>query len=252
MPKTEQNRVSEFNGEERQFRSFYLVAAYCAVVVIAGSILDIIIGTALGGDLTSLPQSAIGRFIQFNENQWIGLYSLDLLNVVTTLILIPVFLSLFLAHRNVNYPVALLSLIIFCIGTAVFVCNNSALVMLELSKKYAGAAEPERILIAAAGETMLVKGAHGSPAVFIGFLLPILADIIIAFVMIGGRIFSRTAGYLGIVGNISLLSYLILVTFSPEMKSAAMVIAAPGGIMVIIWMILFTKKLFQLGKQNPV
>ena len=55
------------------------------------------------------------------------------------------------------------------------VSNNTALPMLELSHKYFSTSiESQRALYAAAGESMLAQGAHGSAGIFLGFLFPIL------------------------------------------------------------------------------
>jgi hypothetical protein len=246
-----QTKLNEKTNPERDFKSFYLAGAICGSIAILGNVADIIIGTALGGDLTLLPGTAAGRFMEFNRNVLLGLYHFDLLNAATTVILLPAFYSLYLLHRAKNYSFSLFALIVFCIGTAVFLANNSALTMMDLSRKYFSAAsEEERMFIAAAGEAMLAKGAHGSPSVFIGFILPIAADIIISFVMLYGKVFNRVNSYLGIAGNIFLLLYIILVTFFPDMKNIAMLIAAPGGILVILWMVLFTLKLFRLARQT--
>ena len=71
---------------------------------------------------------------------------------------IPVYFALYAALRKTNKPYALLALIIFLLGTAIFVSNNTALPMLELSRKYALADETQKSLLAAAGEAMLVRG----------------------------------------------------------------------------------------------
>jgi hypothetical protein len=41
--------------------------------------------------------------------------------------------------------------------------------------------------------------------------------------------------------------YVILVTFVPDIKSMATAFAAPGGFMLMAWMILYARRLFQLG-----
>ena len=244
MGDSNQNRSDKLTGS----RNILIFGAIAAMLVAAGSIADIFIGTALGGDLNSIPQTAVGRFTQIHRNPLLGLYYFDLLNVVITLILIPAFYAIFFLHLKNNQPLAQLSMILFIIGTAVFVVNNSALTMLELSNKYFSASnDAERNLIASAGEAFLARGAHGSAAVFFGFILPIIADIILSFVMLQGKIFAKLNSYLGIIGNFLLLIYMILVTFVPGMKSMAMIIAAPGGLMIIAWLIMSAIKLFRLS-----
>jgi hypothetical protein len=121
--------------------------------------------------------------------------------------------------------------------------------MFELSKKYAlSTSESQKSLLAAAGEAMLARGTHGSTSVFIGFLLPNVAGLIMSFVMLTGKIFNKTTSILGISGNILISVYIILVTFAPAIKNMATAFALPGGLLCMAWMVMYTIRLFQLGK----
>lgn len=121
--------------------------------------------------------------------------------------------------------------------------------MLDLSRKYfAAGSDEQRLLLAAAGEAMLTKGSHGSLGVFIGFALPTFANMLMSFVMLSGKIFSRLSSYFGIIGNSLMIIYLVLVTFIPKVEAMAIAFAMPAGLMVMAWMILFTIKLFRLSK----
>jgi hypothetical protein len=66
--------------------------------------------------------------------------------------------------------------------------------------------------------------------------------------MIKTRVFSKATGYIGLSGTTLLLIYLVLITFVPAAKASAMIIVAPGGILSIIWMIMYTRKLYLLAK----
>lgn len=236
------------NQAERQWNSLYRLGAIAALFMIAGTLSDLFIGTMSGGDITTIPLTAADRFLQFQSNSLMGLYNLDLLNALTGLIMVPVFIALVAAHRRVNLPYALLSLVVFIIGTSIFVGNNTALPMLELSQKYAAATtDARRIMLESAGEAMLVRGAHGSPGVFLGFALNLVAEIILSLVMLGGKVFGKPTALLGIAGGTLLLAYIVLVTFVPGTKEVAMMIAAPGGLLALAWMILFTIRLFRLS-----
>lgn len=242
-----QNQMIENDNTEEHWKSIYTLGVIFTALVILGSLLDIIIGTSLGGDVSSIPKTAIDRFAQFEDNWLLGLYNLDLLNLITCILMVPTYFALYAAHRRTNMPYIKLAIIIFIIGTAVFIANNTALPMLELSNKYAESiTEANRTLLAAAGEAMLVRGTHGSLGAFLGFVLTTLASIIMSFGMLKGKIFSKATSYIGILGGILLLIYLILVTFVPEIKTVAMIIATPGGLLSLAWMILFTIKLFKL------
>lgn len=237
-----------------QWKSIYFIGAIISVLVIAGTVSDIIAGTYLGGDLSSTPPTTVERFAQLNNNWVLGLYNLDVLNFILTILMIPVYFALTAAHRGdkVTYP--FLAAVIYIIGAAVFISNNSGLPMLELSSKYASAAtEAQKTLLAGAGEALISRGAHGSPGAFAGFFLLTVGSIVMSIGMLKGNVFKKSTAYLGILGSSLLLVYVVLVTFVPEVKNVAVMVAAPGGILALVWMIMYTVRLFQLGRPeyNP-
>ncbi len=232
---------------ESQWKNIYLLGGIAAVLSLLAVVADIVIGSSVGSDLTALPQTAVERFAQFQQNPWLGLYNLDLLNTVNQLISIPVYFALYAAHRKSTQPFGLLALIVFLVGTTIFAANNVALPMLALSQKYAAASEAQRALLAAAGEALLARGEHGSLGVFFSFFLPTLAALMFSFVMLQAKVFSKANAFLGIIGNLLMLSYVILVTFAPAVKEMAMAFAMPGGLLLLAWMVMFTIRLFRLA-----
>ena len=237
------------DDSDKQWKFIYKVGAVTTIIVLCGIILDIIVGNITGGNIAELPQTAIERFSQFKDNQLLGLYNLDLLNIINQIILIPSVFALYAAHRNTKNPSALLSLILFLVGTTIFITSNTALTMLDLSQKYfAASSEEQRMLLAAAGEAMLAKGSHGSLGVFIGFALPTFANMIMSFVMLNGKVFSRATSYFGIAGNSLMVIYIIMVTFMPAVEKTALAFAMPGGLLLMAWMIMFTMRLLKLSK----
>ena len=229
-----------------------MIGAITTIIVLCGYILDMTVGSVItGGDISSIPQTAIERFKQFNNNWILGLYNLDLLNVIIQIATIPSIFAIYIAHKRTDNGYALLALIIFLIGTTIFISGNTALPMLELSKKYFTAiSDTQKILIAAAGESMLAKGVHGSLGVFIGFALPTFANILMSHVMLKGQIFTKTTSYLGFTGNILLLLYIVMVTFFPATEKVALMIAMPGGLLALAWIALYMIKLFKLRFEN--
>jgi hypothetical protein len=120
--------------------------------------------------------------------------------------------------------------------------------MLDLSRKYyAVTDETQKNLIAAAGESLIVRGEHGSLGVFIGFTLTSLSSIGVSLIMLRGRIFGKLASFFGILGNSCLFLYVILVTFVPEIKNIAVMVAAPGGLLALAWILLISITLMKLG-----
>ncbi len=242
--------MSELKNTEKQWKSIYTLGAIAAIIALTGILLDVIIGNITGGNLLALPQTAIDRFSQFHEKTFLGLYNLDLLNIIVQIIMIPVYFALYAAHRNVNKAYGLFALIIFLFGSVIMVANNTALPMYELSHKYfASSLESQKAFYAAAGEAMLACGAHGSPGIFIGFFIPNLAGFIMSFVMLKGRVFSKTNSWLGIIGSVLMMLYVVLVNFVHGVETMATAFAMPGGLMLMAWMIMFALRLFKLSRQ---
>lgn len=234
-------------SQERPWELVYFWGGITGVIVILLTISDIIIGTALGGSLTTIPETAVERFAQFQNSTFLGLYNLDMLNLVTTVLLLPTYFALCASHRQTNLAAALLATVIYYVGATIFIANNSALPMMDLSSRYWSAPHTHQALLAAAGETMLAKGAHGSLGAFPGFFLLTIGSMAMSFAMLKGQVFSRTTAWTGIAGTTLLLVYIVLVTFVAEIQDMAMLVAAPGGLLSLVWMILFTTKLFKLG-----
>jgi len=251
MTTSKQSESGENGNKESQWRGIYMIGGITTIIALIGIVLDVIFGSVTGGNLSALPQTAIERFAQFQINPLLGLYNLDLLNIINTMILIPAYFALYAAHRKTNNAYALLALIIFLVGSTIFITTNSALPMLELSRKYSSATtEPQKTLFAAAGEAMLARGTHGSLGVFIGFLLPNIAGLIMSFAMLTGKVFSKATSYLGIAGSALILLYIILVTFAPNIKDMATAFAMPGGLSSMAWMVMFTIRLFQISRKG--
>lgn len=228
-----------------------LTGAVCAATAVMGTVADIAAGIALSGDLSAVPLTAAEKFAELQSSPLLGLYHLDMLNLITGVLMIPAYYALYtLLRRTAASGFAFL---FFIIGTAVFISNNTALPMFELSRSYyAAESEIQKNLFAAAGEAMTARGAHGSFGVFPGFALCSAAGILMSAAMLKSGIFGKAAAYAGIAGGTLLLVYLIAVTFFAALKTAALMIAASGGLLSLAWMLLFTAGLFKTGcgRQN--
>jgi len=242
--------IDEFfhiKNSEKQWNSIYALGGLATIIALLCILLDVVIGNVTGGNLSALPQTALDRFTEFHDNRFLGLYHLDLLNIIVQMILIPSYFALYAVHRNVNKAYGFLALIVFLFGSVIMVANNTALSMLELSNKFFSTTiETQKSLYAAAGESMLVQGAHGSPAIFLGFFIPNIANLIMSIVMLKGKVFSKINSWIGIIGSILMLMYIILVNFGTGVENMATAFAMPGGLLLMVWMIMFTIRLFKL------
>ena len=252
MTPRDESNMNDYSADQvnAQWKKIYLIGGYSALISFCLILFDIVFGSTTSGNLTEISHSAIGIFSDLQNNWFTGLYRLDLLNMVNALIMIPVYFALFGAHRKNNLPYAALSLILVLIGTTIMVSANTALPMLELGRKYVSSTgETERVLYAAAGEALIARGRHGGFGTFIGFALSTIASICVSYVMLHGRVFTRRVSYLGLIGHSLLLVYVVLVTFLPGIESMAAIVAAPGGLMVLAWVIIVGRKLLKMGSE---
>lgn len=249
MNRTEYN-LNRGDNEE-QWKKIYKIGGIAGIIALICILIDVITAIISSGDGAPLPQTAADRFIQFQNNKLAGMYGLDLLSVILQILIIPFWYALYAAHQASARSYALLGFIIFLFGSVVLVSDNSALPMLELSKKYNLAPnEEQKAIYSAAGEALLARGAHGSTGMFLGFLILNIAGLIMSVIMLKVRIFTPTSSWIGIIGYFFMILYVISVTFIPGAIKMATAFAMPGGLLLITWILLITIKFLRVGRMT--
>jgi len=177
-------------------------------------------------------------FALLHDNPVVGLVSLDLLFVAINVLMIPVMLSLYVALRRLSPAVMALAIVMFFVGLAAFFSTNPSIEMLSLSNRYADATtEAQRVSLVGAGEALLA-GFKGT-AFHVNYVLAQLAGIAIGFVILRGGVFSRSVGWLMIVGN--------AIGFGLYVPVIGLGLSAVSGLILWVWMILLARGLFQLS-----
>ncbi|MBC8506226.1 MAG: hypothetical protein H8D34_15295 [Chloroflexi bacterium] len=97
-------------NKETQWKSVSFLGGIAAILSLIAIVFDIVIGSSMGANLSSLPQTAADKFVQIQQNPWLGLYNLDLLNTVNSLISIPVYFALYAVHCKTNLPIGALNI----------------------------------------------------------------------------------------------------------------------------------------------
>ncbi len=244
--------VNESKSENKTtgWSSLYWLGGTAALLAILVALTDITLTFLPAGAEQPGSMAAVGWFKLFQENWFFGLRNLGLLpNILTMILLLPVFLALFAAHRHENEAYAALAAILSVVATAIYLANNAAFPMLALSAKYmAATTEVQRALIAAAGEATLARGEDFRPGAFTGILLGEIAILTISIAMLRGGVFSKVTAYAGILGGLFLTVFTIWSTFIPVFYEAAMLLAMLGGLASIAWYALTARRLFQLSK----
>ena len=235
-----------FSGESNHYK----IGGTAALMSVLVMLTEIFITFLPGGEATGPDTvTVLDWFILFQHNWFIGLRNLGLINMIAASLTVPMFFALYAAHRKTDRVYGALVLILFLIGTTVYLASNTAFPMLTLSRKYAAATtDAQRALLAAAGEAMLAQAESHTPGTFVGFLYTEISSILISIIMLRGQIFSKPTAYAGILGFGSLFVFEILSCFVPALFNVAMIFVAIGGLASITWYALIARGLFQLGR----
>jgi hypothetical protein len=235
------------NEQEVPWKSLYQIGGSAALATVFVGVVEIGITFLPGGNVVC--ETVFDWFALFQNNPFMGLRNLGLLNIFFNALAIPIFLALYGANRQNNRILAVLAMIVSFIGVAVFYATNRAFAMLDLSQQYALATtETQRAILAAAGQAMLSVGKSHTPGTFIAFFLSEAAGVLASVAMLRGRLFSRLNAFAGILGFGFLLIFEIITSFVLPLQGIAMILAMLGGILSMVWDILLARKLFQLSK----
>jgi hypothetical protein len=242
----EMGKMSKLSNQNSLWKVLYKVGGAAAIGAVLVGIVEILITFLPGG--SAAQETVIDWFNLYQENWFMGLRNMGLLNLILNSLAILTYTAIYGAHRRNRYQsIAGLAAVIAFIGIAVFFATNRAFSMLELSRLYTAAtSEQYRMTLEAAGNALLVVGASHTPGTFAGFALTEMAGILISFVMLKSDVFSKTTAILGLIGFSVLLIFEFTSSFIAGLDSATMLLAAFGGILTMGWYILVAKRFFQL------
>lgn len=230
-----------------QYISFW--GGVAALMIVCTALAEIIITYLPGGYSTAV--TVTDWFALLQNNPFMGLRNLGLLNIVMTSLGIPLTFALFWVHRKSSLTLAPLAMILAMIGTAIFFATNRAFPMLDLSAQYTVATtDSQRYILEAAGKAMLAVGQSHTPGTFLAFAFSEIAGILIALVMLRGKLFNKVAVFSGLIGYSCLFIFEILSSFVPSSHEIILIVATVGGLCNVTWYILAGLRLFQLGKLN--
>lgn len=241
--------MHEIEIQDTKWNQIYVIGGVAALGTVLIGILEILITFLPGWNVSQV--TVLDWFTLFQDNWFLGLRNMGLLNLGFNALAILAFFALYAAHRRNPYlPYAALALIIAIIGITVFFATNRALPLLDLSNQYAAATTAaERASLIAAGQSMLSVGQSHSPGTFLGFFLIETAAILISFVMLRSGLFNKAAGYIGILGFGALLIFEFSSSFVAGLTDAMMVIAILSGLLTMAWYIMVATRLFKLARE---
>ena len=250
-PQLQAIKMDETNTETTNpaWKTLYRIGGMAALGTVLVGLVEIGITFLPGGNTPY--KTVFDWFTLFQNNWFMGLRNLGLLNIFFYALDIPIFFALYGAHRKANQTLAALAMIVSFIGVAVFYATNRAFAMLDISNQYALATtEAQRSILAAAGQAMLSVGQSHTPGTFIAFFLSEFASLLISVVMLRDKLFSKANAYVGFLCFTFLLIFEVCTSFVPALQGVAMILAMLGGILSLVWEILVALKLFRLGQNT--
>mgnify|MGYP000094324002 CR=1 FL=1 len=94
----------------------------------------------------------------------------------------------------------------------------------------------------------LVTGLFSTDGFLVGTLLPSLGNLLMAAAVLTGKVFKKAVGYVGMAAYLSLSVFTVMTVFWPGLFGIAMIVAMPGGLLVLVWNIILTCKFIKLSK----
>ena len=240
--------MTHSSNDRSQWQFIYKLGGMAAIGAVLVGVLEILITFLPGGN--TVQETVQDWFMLFQQNWFMGLRDLGLLNIMLDALALLIFFALYFAHRESPYqPYAALAGVVSFLGIGVFLATNRAFPMLALSWQYAAATtDAQRAVIEAAGQSMLSVGQSHTPGTFLGFFLTEAAGVMMSVVMLRAKIFSKASAYTGIIGFALLAAFEILSSFVAGLSAVMMGFAMVGGLLSMAWYILVALRLFQLGR----
>jgi hypothetical protein len=234
-------------NENASNNNLYRMGGLAALGVILVSFLDIVM-TFLPGSASPETGAVLEWFELYQADPFYGLRGLGLFNIFTALLTVILFIALHQAHRQTHRILANIALIMMVTASAIYIANNRALPMLNLSGQYyAAGSQVEKDIITAAGVGILAQAEDFTPGTFVGFTLLETAGVIMSLVLLRGKIFGRWTSITCLAGYSLLIVYSSLVCFIPSNLEPLMPIAIIGGLMSMVSFFLIALKLFHLS-----
>ncbi len=230
-----------------QSKAIYKVAAVLAVLIVAVGLIDAI--TSMGRaaqDNRIIP--TVEWFTLFQSSRFEAFSRLGVINVITLTFSIPIYLAFNQAFRKDRPALAALASIVFFIGAAVYLSSNTVFALFAVSQQYATATAVQKPLLEAAGHALLAQGADLTSGTFVGLFFTQIAGLLITGTMLRWSVFGKWTGRLGLAGFGLMSVFFILTAFFPARYDTAMVVAAPGALIMMTYQILLARKFFQMGR----
>lgn len=233
--------------ENDRWNRFFQLAAISALLIVVVGLTDTITSMISGETRENLSIDIVDWFIMLQTHRFAALGNLGFFNILTLSLGIPVYLALCRLHWTTDPGQAALALTLFVLGVGIYISSNTIFALMALSDQYATASAMQRPVLEQAGQALLARGADLSAGTFMGFFFTQCAGLLMTFVVLRGGVFSKTLASLGLAGFTVMSIFFVMAAFVPAQFVTAMIISAPGGLLLIVYHILLARRLFQLA-----
>lgn len=183
------------------------------------------------------PSSVEGYFSLFQRNWLVGLLDLDLIYIVITALMIPIYLALYMVLRRASPSVVTIALAIGLVSTAVYFTSRTSFEMLSLSGQYATATtDAQRIIFLSAGQAAMATYAGTGFDVY--YVLSAITLLLFSFGMLRSNIFSKAISCLGLLSG-------VLMLVPSTAGRIGLIFAFSSLVPWLVWLVLFARRLSQ-------
>jgi len=187
--------------------------------------------------LWPLPLSVEAWFARFNENALVGLLNMDVLLILDWVFTVLVFLALVALARAAHPAWLAIATTFELLAAAAYFTSTGAFEMLALSSRYpVAASETERVVLLAAGETVL--GAWQGTGFVIATVLSAIALLILSVVLMRTGALGRAIPVLGIAMGITAI-------VPPNAGMVGLVFSLLYLLPFVAWLVLVARALFR-------
>lgn len=238
------NKLIEGN-EDSKWKDLYKIGGITAIIAAVLLLIEIIVFT-IWPQPTTVNEYQI--LFLYQHHQIIGLFYMNVLQVVSYILFVPTFLAIYIALKRFNESYMAIAIILAIIGIAIFLANNNAFPAFCLSNLYDAGDLIQKSDISWAMYNTLANTSQPALGGFnMGFLLVTFAGLIYSYVMLGSNIFSKKIAFLGILTFAIALTDYFRVILKP-MEPILLLITTTSTILLIIWLIVIGRRLLQLRK----
>jgi hypothetical protein len=192
------------------------------------------------------PATPQGWFALFQRSRILGLFFLNALDIISISLLGVMFVALYVAlSRSSPSSMAIAAFFAF-LGVAVFVSSRADMVSAtrSLSEEYAAAiTEAQRSQIVASRRAIHATS-RATPET-IGFLLIAVGSAITSAVILRSGVFSRVAGYLGLLAGAFTLANDLSIVAAPSLAAVLMPV---NGLLWLVWWLMIGRGLLRLAR----